>query len=240
MAMTLRNGPTLDEKKDIGGKLTDVKTRPNTVTMDKFPIPVWEWSRQMLDISYNYPHRVEDFAKSFSRNQFYAKCWMMEVLRAEVDFTIDRQTRWWILGSWYGTLIIPLIWQYFGTLKKIHMCDFDGEALEIAERLHGKRRLMTHAIDVNWEFERLAKVKTDIMVNTSCEHMYPMTDFKTDALCVFQSTNFKEDYAHINAVDSLEEFEEQCNMTQVLWKGEIPFHDYDDHHKRFMIIGYKS
>ena len=39
--------------------------RPNTFTMDKFPIPVWEWSRVMQWVNYKWPHRVEDFAKSY-------------------------------------------------------------------------------------------------------------------------------------------------------------------------------
>ena len=32
-----------------------------TKVMERFPFPVWEWSRQMQDILYNYPHRAEDF-----------------------------------------------------------------------------------------------------------------------------------------------------------------------------------
>ena len=34
-----------------------------TKMMEGFPIPVWEWSRQLAEITHDYPHRVEDFAK---------------------------------------------------------------------------------------------------------------------------------------------------------------------------------
>ena len=71
-----------------------------TKMMEGFPIPVWEWSRQLAEITHDYPHRVEDFAKSYSRNQFIAKTWMLEVLKVYAD--LDRTTKWWIMGSWYG------------------------------------------------------------------------------------------------------------------------------------------
>ncbi len=43
--------------------------------------------------------------------------------------------------------------------------------------------------------------------------------------------------AHINCVDSLEEFIEQTGIQDIYYSGEIPFHTYDDHHKRYMVIG---
>ena len=209
-----------------------------TKVMERFPFPVWEWSRQMQDILYNYPHRAEDFAKSYSRNQFIAKTWMIEVLKVYAD--IDRSTKWWVMGSWYGTLTVPLITTYFYPKNQIHLVDFDEEALEIAEKLHGKYTVGVHHIDVNWDMERLSKVKADIWINTSCEHMYPMTDeFNPKGLCVFQSTNFTKDPSHINCVDTLDDFVDQCNFKEIVYKGERQFHDYDDHHKRFMVLGYK-
>lgn len=211
--------------------------RPNTFTMDKFPIPVWEWSRVMQWVNYKWPHRVEDFAKSYSRNQFYAKTWLVECLDM-IDYDINHKTNIWLLGGWYGTLLVPLLQQKYKIGRKIHLVDFDKEALEIAHYLHG-HHIQTHHLDCNFEWERIEKCKADILINTSCEHMYPMTDLKTDALCVFQSTNFKDDHAHINPVDTLGDFINQCNFKETLFSGDKMFHDYDDEHKRFMVIGYK-
>lgn len=209
-----------------------------TEIMERFPFPVWEWSRQMQDILHHYPHRVEDFAKSYSRNQFIAKTWMMDVLKVYAD--IDANTQWWIMGSWYGTLTVPLIIKFFWPNDQIHLVDFDEEALDIAIKLHGKKNVIKHYVDINWEMKKLSRVKADIWINTSCEHMYPMTDeFKPKGLCVFQSTNFTKDPSHINCVDTLDDFVEQCNFKEVVYKGERQFHDYDDYHKRFMVLGYK-
>ena len=209
-----------------------------TKMMELFPIPVWEWSRQLAEISQDYPHRTEDFAKSYSRNQFIAKTWMLEVLKVYVD--IDRSTKWWIMGSWYGSITVPLIRSTFKPKDKIHLVDFDNEALDIAKKLHGDYAISTHHIDVNWEMKRLSKLKADVWINTSCEHMYPLTEeFNPNGLCVFQSTNFAKDPSHINCCKNLDEFIEQCNFKEILYSGEKPFHDWDDIHKRFMVIGYK-
>ena len=90
------------------------------------------------------------------------------------------------------------------------------EALEIAEKLHGKYTVGVHHIDVNWDMERLSKVKADIWINTSCEHMYPMTDeFNPKGLCVFQSTNFTKDPSHINCVDTLDDLSEKIIKEQI-------------------------
>lgn len=209
-----------------------------TQIMERFPLPVWEWSRQMQDIYHNHPHRIEDFAKSYSRNQFISKTWMIEVLKVYAD--IDSKTSWWLMGSWYGSLTVPLINSQFHPSKRIHLVDFDKEALQIAEKLHGSHNIVTHNIDVNWEMKRLSKVKADIWINTSCEHMYPLTDeFTPEGLCVFQSTNYTKDPSHINCSDTLDDFIEQCNFKELIYSGEKPFHDYDNYHKRFMVLGYK-
>ena len=209
-----------------------------TKMMEGFPIPVWEWSRQLAEITHDYPLRVEDFAKSYSRNQFIAKTWMLEVLKVYAD--LDRTTKWWIMGSWYGSITVPMIRNTFKPTSKIHLLDFDKEALDIAKKLHGDYAISTHHIDVNWEMKRLSKLKADVWINTSCEHMYPLTEeFNPNGLCVFQSTNFAKDPSHINCCKDLDEFIEQCNFKEILYSGEKPFHDWDDLHKRFMEIGYK-
>lgn len=212
--------------------------RPNTYTMDKFPIPVWEYSRTLIDVNYTYPHRVEDFARSFSRNQFYSKTWLVETLDL-IDFDFTSKTNFYILGSWYSSILVPLLFLKYELTRKIHLVDFDDETLQVAKTLHGTEKIMTHKWDCNFEWNKVEKCAADVLINTSCEHMYPMTDVKTDALCIFQSNNFKHDAAHINCVDTLGDFINQCNFKQVLWSGERPFHDYDDEHKRFMVIGYK-
>ena len=51
-----------------------------TSTMRRIPIPFWKYSKWLERLAGDEPHRVSDFAKSFSENQVYAKSWLIEKL----------------------------------------------------------------------------------------------------------------------------------------------------------------
>jgi hypothetical protein len=200
--------------------------------MNKFPIDVWEWSFIIEFIHKHFPHRIVDFGKSISKNQFTSKTWLIENLMLHSIVSVKNKEIW-ILGSWYGTILVPLIRKHLGSIKTIHLVDYDQEALEIASILHGKE-IKTHCMDVNFDFP---EITGDLIINTSCEHMYPMNDYKFNGLCVFQSNNFTPDAAHINCPETLDDFIAQCGLSQIEFAKEIQFHDYDEQYKRFMIIG---
>ena len=94
-----------------------------TNTMEKFPIPFWEYSRWICYLSNHMPYRVEDFAKSFSENQIYAKSWLVERLMMH-PVASNKDKEIWILGSWYGTILVPLLHNKIGNIKKIHLVDY--------------------------------------------------------------------------------------------------------------------
>lgn len=200
-----------------------------TYTMEKFPIPVEYWSEWTLMVHGLFHHRLEDFVKSYSENQIAAKSWLTEHLKMHT-ITDPHDKEVWILGSWYGTVLVPLI---RSTLKnpKIHLVDYDQENLDIALRIH--QNIQTHCLDVSFD---LPEIETDIIINTSCEHMYPMKDIPMHGLCFYHSNNFYEDHAHINCVDSVDELAEQSGIENPE-KHEMMFHRYDNHHKRYMVIG---
>lgn len=200
--------------------------------MKQCPIKFWEWTNTFLFISQNYPHRMKDFAKSFSENQIYAKSWLVETLQMHsISDVKDKEI--YILGSWYGTLLVPLLTKKIPHIKTIHLVDYDDEALVIAKNLFPN--VQTMQCDINFDLPDL--IEADIIINTSCEHMLPMKDFNFNGLCIFQSNNFTPEKSHINCVDTLDEFIEQSGLTEIDFKGEIPFHRYDDEYKRFMVIG---
>ena len=201
--------------------------------MSKFPLPAWQWSKWMLHVNHYYPHRVKDFAKSFSENQMAAKSWLVEHLKMH-PINDGRPKTVWVLGSWYGTILIPLLQNNIKNIE-IHMVDYDPETLKIAEFMFD-HKVKTHCMDVNFDLEQL---EADIIINTSCEHMYPMTDYNFKGLCVFQTNNFREETAHINCVDTLDDFKQQLNMKRIDVAKEMMFHRFDQKHKRFMIIGEK-
>jgi hypothetical protein len=83
----------------------------------------------------------------------------------------------------------------------------------------------------------------DLIINTSCEHMFPMTrfyslnKFKNYPLYVLQSTDDEQWDDHINCVSSPDELIEQAKITEVLYSGK---RELDNGMKRFMVIGYPS
>jgi len=200
-----------------------------THTMQKFPIPAYLWSEWTLTVMEKYPHRTKDFVQSYSQNQLMAKSWLVEHLKMECISDLDKKEVW-ILGSWYGTVLVPLLRNVLKN-PRIHLVDFDNESLIIAKMLHPY--ITTHNIDVTFD---LPEIETDIIINTSCEHMYPMKDIPMKGLCFYQSNNFRSDNAHINCVDSAEEFAAQSGIEKPkLYTTD--FHKFDDHHKRYMVIG---
>jgi enterochelin esterase-like enzyme len=100
--------------------------------------------------------------------------------------------------------------------------------------------------DIMWEkfIEREEKrIIYDLIINTSCEHMFPMTrfyslnKFKKYPLYVLQSTDDEQWDDHINCVSSPDELIEQAKITEVLYSGK---RELDNGMKRFMVIGYPS
>ena len=79
----------------------------------------------------------------------------------------------------------------------------------------------------------------DLIINTSCEHMYPMKKIKElnpdlKAWFVLQSTNENKFEDHINCVNSTKELAEQGGLKQVLYEGQLTL---DNGMTRFMVIG---
>lgn len=213
-------------------------------TMDKMIIPVWEWSDTLEFIAHKYPHRYKDFAYSIRKNQWQSKSWLMEHLSMINE---KENPVVWVLGSWYGSVIVPLINHYIPNSKAIHLFDYDEEVFEICYKLHSKwnKKIVRHCQDINFQIDVLKSydVQPDIVINTSCEHMWYMKDLlleNKDILYAFQSNNFDQEAAHINIALNLEMFKKQCGLTEIEYEGSIPFHDHDDKYKRWMLIGYAS
>jgi hypothetical protein len=85
------------------------------------------------------------------------------------------------------------------------------------------------------------KSKPDMIINTSCEHMFPMTRFKklnrgffNDVVYVLQSTNEDKYEDHINCVSGPEELAEQAEFVDVMYSGTKTL---DNGMERFMVIG---
>jgi len=172
----------------------------------------------------------KDLLDSFSPNQFKSK----ELLVKHVKNIITPKEVV-IFGGWYGSILIPS----FKEAKRITVIDLDEKVISIA-----KNRLFNHYKNVDficddvfkWAPDSSRIKKTDLIINTSCEHMRPMKELNlnTKAYFAYQSNNMRGIEGHINCVDSNGHFEKQLpDNAKVLYRGYIE----DSRGHRFTLIG---
>ena len=174
-----------------------------------------------------------DLLDSYSPNQFKSK----EVLINHINHLniLNKKSEIVLIGSWYGSILIPA----FKQVKRITAIDLDKNIISIA-----KNRLFSHYKNVDfiskdvfdWLPDSSRIKKTDLIINTSCEHMRSMKelDLNTNAYFAFQSNNMFDIPTHINCVNNIEEFKEQMpSNAKVLIEDEIK----DDRGTRFLLIG---
>lgn len=175
------------------------------------------------------PMRTMD---AFWSGQLKSKEWLIDNLSAYTNkiSSID------IHGGWVGVLS-SMLFQSGLPIKHIRSIDIDPECESIAtmmnktEEIAGKFRAVT---------ADMCSIRSDadIVINTSCEHITQeqydlwLSGHPANNLLVLQSNNYNIP-EHIRPADSLEQFEQQCGLATVLWKGELELPLY----KRWMVIG---
>ena len=86
-----------------------------------------------------------------------------------------------------------------------------------------------------------AKMDATCVINTSCEHIVDFDkwlDGIPDGMLVIMQNNDFDDEDHEHAegtVNSLEEFKEKLNLSEILYEGELALEEYN----RYMLIGHK-
>ena len=208
------------------------------------------------------PELEEDILDSFSDNQFIAKTKLINNL--EKLNLLNKDTEVVIFGSWYGSILIPLL---YDKVKKITAIDVDDTAITI-----GQNKLFEKYNKVDWItadiFEEYRDMfdTADIFINTSCEHMRPMNLWgpigprsiwkdhpfvpdwlehkcykipwwdrvKATAHFAFTSNNMFNIPGHINCVKSIEEFKGQLPD-----KSKVLIEDEikDERGTRYLLIG---
>jgi len=175
----------------------------------------------------------DDLLDSFSPNQFKSKQRLIKHIRDQLILKINSEIV--IFGGWYGSILIPA----FKEVKRITLIDKDKDVISIA-----KNRLFNHYKNVDficddvfdWAPDSSRIKKTDLIINTSCEHMRSMKklELNTEAYFAYQSNNMLDIKGHINCVYDLDDFKKQLpTNTKVLIEDEIK----DDRGTRFLLIG---
>jgi len=175
----------------------------------------------------------DDLLDSFSPNQFKSKERLIKHIRDQLILKTNSEIV--IFGGWYGSILIPA----FKEVKRITLIDKDKDVISIA-----KNRLFNHYKNVDficddvfkWAPDSSRIKKTDLIINTSCEHMRSMKELEldTEAYFAYQSNNMLKIEGHINCVYDLDDFKKQLpDNAKVLIEDEIK----DDRGTRFLLIG---
>ena len=172
---------------------------------------------------------------SSTTSQLQGKLWLVnELQKLDLKFT-----KVCLIGGWFAQFITPLIFDNF-KVDIIHNYDIDEDAQKISYKFNRryKEEGKYKAIRTNTLIHPL-KEEYDIIINTSCEHMYPMKKFRElnpnlKSWFVLQSTNEDKFDDHINCVNNTKELVEQGKLKQVLYEGQLTL---DNGMTRFMVIG---
>ena len=174
-----------------------------------------------------------DLLDSFSPNQFKSKERLIEMIREQLILKTESEIV--IFGGWYGSILIPA----FKEVKRITLIDKDKNVISIA-----KNRLFNHYKNVDficddvfkWAPDSSRIKKTDLIINTSCEHMPSMKklNLDTNAYFAYTSNNMYDIKGHTNCVSSIEEFKYQLpDNVNIIKEDKV----IDDRGTRFILVG---
>ena len=210
-----------------------------------------DWKQTIADVTKDYPHLLKRMLDCSTSSQLQSKLWLVnELLNIYTskdefrDIGPIRPKNIVLLGGWYANFSTELL---INNIKPeaIHNCEFDEDAKIISykfnKRYKDSGQYRCDVRDVMWE--PIDGEQYQLIINTSCEHMFPMTrfyslnKFENYPLYVLQSTDDSDWDDHINCVSSSDELIEQAGITEVLYSGEQKL---DNGMKRFMVIGYPA
>jgi len=175
----------------------------------------------------------KDLLDSFSPNQFKSKLTLINHVR---DLNIlNKDSEIVIFGCWYGSILIP---SFYNEVKRITAIDLDPKVISKAKyKIFKDYNVDFISKDVfDWAPDSSRIKKTDLIINTSCEHMPSMKELnlETKAYFAYTSNNMYDIEGHINCVSSIEEFKYQLpDNAKVMIEDKI----IDERGTRFLLIG---
>ncbi len=175
----------------------------------------------------------KDLLDSFSPNQFKSKLKLINHIK-DLDI-LNKDSEIVIFGSWYGSILIPA---FYNDVKQITAIDKDPKVISKAKyKIFKDYKVDFISKDVfDWAPDSSRIKKTDLIINTSCEHMPSMKklNLETKSYFAYTSNNMYDIEGHINCVSSIEEFKYQLpDNAKVMIEDKI----VDERGTRFLLIG---
>ena len=193
------------------------------------------WSRAWSETQKQRPWQSRRLLDSSTASQVQSKIWLANELQKQ-NLKFKNVC---LIGGWFAQFITPLMFDNFD-INLVHNYEIDIDAKQISYKFNRryKENNRYKAINKNLLLHPL-KEEYDLIINTSCEHMYPMKKFRElnpnlKSWFVLQSTNEDKFDDHINCVNSTKELVEQGKLKQVLYEGQLTL---DNGMTRFMVIG---
>jgi len=177
-----------------------------------------------------------DLLDSYSPNQFKSKenlinhIKKLNILNTESEIVI--------FGCWYGSILIPA---FYNEVKRIAAIDINDKYIRIAKNRLFKNYNKIDFINedvFSWSMTNERIFRTNLIINTSCEHMQPMKNLSVlnniNSYFAFQSNNMFDIPTHINCVKNIEEFKKQLpNKAKILIEDQVE----EDRGIKFTLIG---
>ena len=201
------------------------------------------WKQSFVSVEKEYPHCLRSLASATSVAQLESKLWVTEELQT---LKIEPKVVG-ILAGWYSNFLTPLLLEKMN-VNFIWNFEIDQDVKEISYKFNKiykeQKKYECHITDIMFKeiWRKEEKYGAfDVLINTSCEHMFPMrrfrelnTELSGNPIYVLQSTNEDEYDDHINCVNGPEELAEQSELTDIMYSGTKIL---DSGMKRFMVIG---
>jgi hypothetical protein len=188
------------------------------------------------------PWSFSRLTNSLTISQIQSKFWLREEL-SKIQIGFNNVA---VIGGWYCHILCMIL---FDELECKYVCNYDidrdaqlssyqfNKRYKDAGKFYSSRRnLFLRNLENR---EQTLKGDVDLVVNTSCEHMYYMSKlkekhFSNGQLFVLQSTDCEDYDDHINCVSSPDELSEQAGLVEVYYSGTKVL---DNGMNRFMVIG---
>ena len=231
------------------------------------------WFNAVKEIQKNRPWITKRITDSMTASQVETKMWIAE----EMHNLKLYPENYVVLGGWFAHILTNVLIEELGA-KFVMNYEIDKDAQYASFKFNRyykendmfrcvKKNVMTEQIgklgmvanpeveqrknarDYGTGFEIANKIISyDCIINTSCEHMFPMKKwkeinhyaldnlrgFKQNPYYILQSTSDDKWEDHINCVSSADELAEQAELTDILFSGSKIL---DNGLERFMVIG---
>ena len=203
-----------------------------------------DWKQAFVDTERHFPHQERALASATTISQMESKIWLVEELH---ELSLEAKSVC-LLGGWFANYITTLLIEKIN-VEHVHNFEIDDDAKKISYKFNKRYKdnnqykcdVVNVMFEPVWKKQKKTDKVFDLVINTSCEHMFPMKQFHKlnrgfldNPVFVLQSTNENKYDDHINCVSGPDELAEQSELIDIMYSGSKVL---DSGMERFMVIG---